>query len=112
MNNICKASLFFGLGIVLNTGALLLLQPWVIVESVVGSEMPVRQIWGYGLLVATLLANLLAAIQFCRWRGWQFTGVSSVKKVTGVVAGLVLASILFAISYTCASIFGQLLAQS
>jgi hypothetical protein len=111
MSAMRKSALFFALAIVLNTGAMILLEPWVIAEAVDGAKIPRRQLFGDALLAATVLADIAAAIHFCRVRGWKFIGASPTKKLTGAAAGLMLATILFFISCTIASFIAQLIAQ-
>lgn len=111
MSTMRKSALFFALAIVLITVAMFLLEPWAIVETVDGAKMPLRQLFGYALLVATVLADIAVAIHFCSARGWKLIGASPAKKLTVVAAGLVLVAILFFISCVIASFVSQLIVQ-
>jgi uncharacterized membrane protein len=109
MNTPSKAALYFSLAIMFNFGAVLLLEPWMILETVEASKMSLRQFGGYTLLGGTVLANIATAIQFCRVRSGQFSGLGMVRKIAWVAAGLMLATALSFISYIASSFGAQLL---
>lgn len=106
-----NAVFLFVLAFALDTGAMLMLEPWMIVEAVDAAKPTTRQMGGYALIGLTLLAVASAAVQFYRARNPQLASGNPPKKIIQGVAGLVLAGGLFLLCHTGASLLAQWIGQ-
>lgn len=111
MNAIKKALLFFTLATLLSTGGMIFVEPWIISENIEGVGVSPRQWIGYALLAVAILSNVVATVFLVRMRGWKFIDVNLWRKVIGVTAGVLQASLLMLISYMVSTVAAQLIVQ-
>jgi hypothetical protein len=111
MSALKKAVLFFTLATLLSTVGMIFLEPWIISENIEGVGVSSRQWFGYTLVAAAILSNVVATVFLVHLRGWQLTGVNLWKKVIAVTAGLVQATLLLLISYTVSIVAAQWIVQ-